>query len=115
MSVSVQLNIELQSEHAQLRVEVLDRQFRPVPGLSGADAVLLRSNGESSKYSAFRQSVSWAASAAIPITQSLRAFRLRVVFEGVRPQDARLYTMYAQLHDKHGSNEEGAKLELSAM
>jgi hypothetical protein len=113
VGVSVQLNLELQSVHAQLRVEVLDRHFQPVSGLSGRSSLpLTMKNAGGSLYSAFREEAKWTTASAVAITSSLRAFRLRVVFEGVRPQDAKLYAIYAQLR---GQGVESVRLGTAAI
>ena len=73
------------SEHSPLRVEVLDEQFRPVPGYSGDDCVPLREEG-------LRQPVVWKDRDALPA--SGEAFRLKVRYgSGLRPEDARLYAL----------------------
>ena len=74
------------SQHGPLTVEVLDEQFRPLPGYSGDDCLPLVEDG-------FRQPVFWKNKDALP--SAGEPFRLRVNYGGgVRPEDARLYALY---------------------
>jgi len=79
------LNADGLSDNTQLTVELLGRDFQPLPGYSGEDCVPLRTSG-------FRQAVRWRNK------ETLEAFslptHLRVKFEGVRPEDAKLYAIY---------------------
>ena len=74
------------SQNSPLTVEVLDEQFRPLPGYSGDDCVALVEDG-------FRQPVRWKNEEVLP--GAGKAFRLQVNYgAGVRPEDARLYALY---------------------
>ena len=76
------------SEHSPLTVELLDEQFRPMPGYSGGDCVPLREAG-------LRQPVVWKERDALPVSGD--AFRLQVNYGGgLRPEDARLYALYVE-------------------
>ena len=72
-------------EHSEVTVEVLDEQFRPLPGYSGAACVPLREPG-------IRQSVVWKDRHSVGEIDG--PFRLRVSFNGLRRDDARLYALY---------------------
>ena len=72
-------------QHSQLRVELLDHGFRPLPGYSGADAAVLAEDG-------FRVPARWREGDAIPTAAG--PVRVAVRFEGVRPEDACLHAIY---------------------
>jgi hypothetical protein len=75
------------SPQSPLTVEVLDEQFRPLPGYSGDDCVPLVEDG-------FRQPVVWKSGDALP-SAGAASFRLQVNYGGgVRPEDAKLYALY---------------------
>jgi len=78
-------------EYSALKIELLDEGFKPLAGYSGADAVTLKTNG-------FRTAVTWKSGAALPVTD--RPVRLSVRFEGVRPEDARLFAVYVSESDQ---------------
>lgn len=79
------LNADNLSEHTELTVELLDRQFQSLPGYSAEECIPVRTSG-------FRQAVTWRGK------QQLDAFsqpvRVRVNFGGIRPEDAKLYAVY---------------------
>ena len=79
------INADGLSERAELRVELLDREFKPIPGYTVQDCVPTRTSG-------FRQAVSWQGK------ERLEAFphpiRVRVAFGGERPEDVKLYALY---------------------
>jgi len=79
------INADGLSDEAELRVELLDREFKPIPGYSGEDCVPIRTSG-------FRQAVTWRGK------ENLEAFhhpiRVRVLFGGERPEDVKLYAIY---------------------
>jgi hypothetical protein len=81
---SVHVNAEV-PEHAELRLEVLDAQMRPVPTHSGENCCRIRESG-------LRMKTRWGKSEEIPA--ALRSFRLKAGFGGVRPEDAKLYAVY---------------------
>ena len=72
-------------EHSEITVEVLDEQFRPLPGYSGAACIPLREPG-------IRQPVVWKDRHSVGEIDG--PFRLRVSFNGLRRDDARLYALY---------------------
>ena len=84
-SARVYANVDGVSEHSELTVELLDEQFRPLPGYSGDDCVPLREPG-------LRQQVVWKNRDSVRGIDG--AFRLRVNFGGLRPEDAQMYALY---------------------
>jgi hypothetical protein len=83
--VRVAANVDGLGPYAELLVEVLDEQFRPVPGLSGEACRPLKENG-------LRSGVTWTDRDAVSDFSDL--FRLKVTFGGVRPEDVKLYALY---------------------
>jgi hypothetical protein len=81
----VYLNVDGLGQYSQLRVELLDLQFRPIPGYSGQDCVLENAAG-------LRQRAAWKRGDSIGHLD--QPVRVRVNWEGVRPEDARLYGVY---------------------
>ena len=81
----VLVNVDGVGEHSEVTVEVLDEQFRPLPGYSGDDCVPLREPG-------LRQPVTWRDRNTVRGIEG--PFRLKVNFGGVRLEDARLYAVY---------------------
>lgn len=80
-------NVDGLGQNSQLKVELLDLQFKPVPGYCGDDCLLLSESG-------LRQPVRWRNGA------ELRNFehpvRIRVNWLGLRPEDARLHAVYVE-------------------
>jgi hypothetical protein len=83
--VSVAVNVEGLSEQSQLRVELLDEQFRPLPGYSGADCVPLTKAG-------LRQPVVWRNRKVVESIK--RPVRVKVRWGGARPEDTYVYAVY---------------------
>ena len=84
------LNISGLGEYAGVRVEVLDLQFRPIPGYSGDDCRPVRGSG-------LRVPARWRGGDVLPARDT--PVRLKVDFgslgrESVRPEDAKLYAIY---------------------
>ena len=79
------VNVDGLGEYSQLRVDLLDLEFRPVPGYSGDDCVLVSEDG-------LRQRVAWKKGDTIGHFD--HPVRVRVNWNGVRPEDARLYAVY---------------------
>jgi hypothetical protein len=75
------------SEHCELIVELLDRQFRPLEGYSAARVTPLRESG-------LRQLVRWEDRDTLDGIKD--PFRIRATFGGVRPEDLQLYALYVQ-------------------
>jgi hypothetical protein len=84
-SARVSVNADGLSEHCELTVELLDREFQKIPAYSGSNCIPIRTSG-------LRQAVNWRA------RQNPEAFshpiRVRVNFGGIRPEDAKLYAVY---------------------
>ena len=74
------------SEHADFRFEVLDEQFRPLEGF-GRDACT--PVGESG----LKRAVNWQGN---DLVRSDGPLRLRANFEGIRPEDLKLYAVYVE-------------------
>lgn len=81
------LNAEGLGPKAALKVEVLGADTRPLPGLSGADAAVVRENG-------FQTPVSWGGKQALPALPD--RIRLRVLFEGAENANIRFSALYLQ-------------------
>jgi hypothetical protein len=82
------INADGLSDLAELKVELQDREFKPIPGYSGEDCVPIRTSG-------FRQAVTWRGK------DKLEAFphpiRVRVAFGGERWEDSKLYAIYVTM------------------
>ncbi|MGB7160332.1 MAG: hypothetical protein WBD40_19850 [Tepidisphaeraceae bacterium] len=84
----VYLNIDGLTEHSQVTVEILDEKCKPLPGYTAADFVPLTKSG------GLRLPVAWREHETIgPFDQPIR---VRVNWNGVRPEDIRLYAAYVQ-------------------
>jgi hypothetical protein len=81
----VYVNADGLGEHTHLRVSLLDEGFRPLAGGAGAEAALVTENG-------LRVPVRWKRVPALGTHHG--RVRLDIQFEGVRPEDARLYAAY---------------------
>lgn len=81
----VYVNLSGVGEHSQVRVEVVDEQFRPLAGYEREAGLSLHENG-------LRQPTAWRNHSVIQPTSGL--IRLRVHFEGLRAEDTRLYAVY---------------------
>jgi hypothetical protein len=82
---NVYLNVDGLGEHASLRVSLVDEGFRPVTGCADADAAIITGNG-------LRVPVRWKKTAAL--MKKHGRVRLDIQFDGIRPEDARLYAAY---------------------
>jgi len=80
------LNADLFGRHARLAVELLDACFRPLPGYCGEERAEVADGG-------LRVPVRWGGREQIGLPD--REVRIKVIFEGPRPEDARLYAVYA--------------------
>ena len=79
------INAEELSQQSSLKVEVLDERFRPVAGFSGDDCIPLKESG-------LRQSVAWQGKRSLENLD--HPIRIKVSFQGVRPEDAEVYAVY---------------------
>ena len=84
-AAEVFLNIEGLGAHTNLRVGLVDEGFRPVPGCAEADAAIVSESG-------LRVPVRWKSAPALK--KSHGRVRLDIQFEGVRPEEAKLYAAY---------------------
>ena len=80
----IYLNVDGLSEHANVTVELLDEQFRKLPEYSGANCIEITESG-------FRQPVKWRDKKFLDMAQPIR---IRVNFNGIRPEDIRIYAVY---------------------
>ncbi len=72
-------------EHSWLQISLLDEGCQPLPGYSGADAAIVREDG-------LRLPVRWPGGNSLLAAHG--RVRLQVHFDGVRPEDCRLYAVY---------------------
>jgi hypothetical protein len=79
------LNADGLSDNSQLRIELLDKSFKPITGYSGDDCIPLKKPG-------LREPVRWRGGEQIKASD--QPVRVRVNFEGVRLEDCRLYAIY---------------------
>ena len=83
----IYMNIDGLSKYSQISVEILDEKFRKIPGYSRAECVAPKESG-------LRQLVRWQDRQMIEKVRS--PVRIQVNFEGVRPEDLKLYTLYIE-------------------
>lgn len=83
----VYLNASHLAEHARIAVEILDEQFRPLPAYAAAECHPLRDD------SSFRLPVRWQAGDRV---KAAHPIRVRVNFDGLRLEDARVYAVYVE-------------------
>ena len=81
--VAVSLNVSGLDEHSSLTVSVLDEQFRPIPGYEG---------GRCSQ-SGLRQKITWGDKDRV---EAKGPIRLRLNFDGIRPEGIRFYAAYIE-------------------
>ena len=84
-NAGVYVNADMLGEYSQLRVELLDLAFHPIPGYSGKDCLPLSEPG-------LRQRATWKKGDAVKGIE--QPVRIRVNWEGIRPEDAQLYALY---------------------
>lgn len=70
---------------SRLKVELTDEQFRPLPGYSGDDCVVLTKSG-------LRQLVSWKGKDSFGAANT--TVRVRINWEGAKPEAAQLFAIY---------------------
>lgn len=80
-------NVDGIGEHAQIRVALLDERFGELPGFGKDESVALREPG-------LKQKVTWTGRDAAPAGAG--TVRIQVNFEGVRPEDIKLYALYVE-------------------
>lgn len=79
------VNADGLSQYSYLRVEICDQQFRGLAGYSGNDSVPIKESG-------FRQTVTWRDKKMLEKFD--QPIRIRVSYEGLRAEDARVYAVY---------------------
>ena len=79
------VNADGLGEYSQIKVHLLDHQFRPVPRYSGGDCVPISESG-------LRQPAVWRN--RTQLEEFIHPIRIRVDWEGIRPEDAQLYAIY---------------------
>ena len=79
------VNADGLSDDAYIKVEILDEQFRVLPGYSRDDCAPITESG-------FRQPAVWGAKKTLG--KSDGPIRVRVSIEGERPEDIRVYATY---------------------
>ena len=80
----VWLNVSGLSDYSRISVSVLDENFQTLPGYGREECNEVMENG-------YRIPVSWQRKLAVSCGQPVR---IRVDFEGIRPEDVRLYAVY---------------------
>lgn len=81
------INADRLGEYSQLRVELLDGQFQPIPGYCGDDCVPVDTPG-------LRQPVRWRRRDVLE--KFNHPVRVRVRWEGIRLEDGRLFAVYVR-------------------
>ena len=81
----VYLNADGLSEHSLLKVEIVDEQFKPLPGYSGDDCLPLAESG-------LRKPIAWRDRRSLEKWD--HPIRVSVTWEGPRPEDAYVYAVY---------------------
>ena len=85
-SAKVRLNIGGISDYSKVSVSVLDEDFNPISGYSKEECCEIMENG-------FAVPVCWQRKMNV---YQERPIRIRVDFEGIRPEDVRLYGVYLE-------------------
>ena len=83
-NAGVYVNASGLGKNSQLRINLLDEGFRPIPEFSGENAAVLSESG-------FRSQVKWKTNDRLPAQKNVR---LQIDFAGVRPEDAALHAVY---------------------
>ena len=81
----ITVNVDGLSEHCSIIVELLDERFQPIPGYSGNDCIPLSKSG-------LKETITWKNHK--DTSRINGAFRMKVSFSGIRPEDAKLYALY---------------------
>ena len=82
----MRLNIGGISDYSKVSVLVLDEDFNPISGYSKEECCEIMENG-------FAVPVCWQRKMNV---YQERPIRIRVDFEGIRPEDVRLYGVYLE-------------------
>ena len=84
-ATSIFANVDGLSQYSELKVEVLTKEFIPIPELSGDNAIPLKQSG-------LKEPISWKSGNTI--NSSVKEFRLKVTCAGIRPEDVKVYALY---------------------
>ena len=84
-ATSVFANVDGLSQYSELKVEVLTKEFIPIPELSGDNAIPLKQSG-------LKEPISWKSGNTI--NSSVKEFRLKVTSAGIRSEDVKIYALY---------------------
>jgi hypothetical protein len=84
--VEIFVNADGLSEDSVLELELLDEEFKPLPGYSSGSAATITENG-------IRSTVGWTNTAGVPMNEPIR---IRGNFAGRRPEGIRLYAIYVE-------------------
>ena len=84
------MNIDGLSEHSKISVEILNERFEPIPGYASDDCTGLMESG-------LRQVVGWGKQEVLAGMEG--PVRIRVNFEGIRPEDVKLFAIYLTKKD----------------
>jgi len=79
------VNADGLSANSYLKIEVCNEQFQTLPGYSADECIPLTESG-------LRQPVVWRGRETVEKTD--RPIRIKVRFEGIRPEDSRVYAVY---------------------
>jgi hypothetical protein len=90
-SANLLLNIDGISKHAGIEAEILDERFRTLSGFEAKNCIPLKSGG-------LRQQVSWKNQEIIADPSG--PVRIKIGFNGLRPEDVRIYALYLQSVNK---------------
>jgi hypothetical protein len=82
------VNVSGLSDHSQITVEILNERFERLEGYTSSDFIPLKEN------SGFRIPIKWKQNDVI-ITKS-ELIRIRVNWDGLRLEDARIYAVYIE-------------------
>jgi len=81
------VNADGLAAESRLRVEILSEQLVPLAGYTADDAIPITESG-------FRRPVSWRGEEHLGRQE--QPIRVRVNWEGTRPEDAQVYAVYVQ-------------------
>ena len=81
----VAMNIDGLSEHSKVSVEIQNERFEPIPGYTAEDCTEPIESG-------LRQVVRWGEQEVLGGMKG--PVRIRVNFEGIRPEDVKLFAIY---------------------
>ncbi len=83
----IYMNVDGLSEYSRVSVEILDEKFKEIPGYIQDACIAPTKSG-------IRQLVRWKNQEVVEGVE--RPVRIRVNFEGVRPEDLKLYALYIE-------------------